>query len=151
MQRLPTAYELRYRRSVRSQVAELRPLSVYKRYARRLASARADIAEGAWEVVAVLLVLYDAIWTPYLAFMGVREDALLALSLGVDGFFLVDLLVHARLRHARGQPQSVAGLLPWVLCCAPVELAHAAESAAGVMSPYPTLVIVSTVKYRSRR
>ena len=101
MQRLPTAYELRYRRSVRSQVAELRPLSVYKRYARRLASARADLAEGAWEVVAVLLVLYDAIWTPYLAFMGVREDALLALSLGVDGFFLVDLLVHARLRHAR--------------------------------------------------
>ena len=127
MQRLPTAYELRYRRSVRSQVAELRPLSIYKRYARRLARARADLAEGAWEVVAVLLVLYDAIWTPYLAFMGVREDALLALSLGVDGFFLVDLLVHARLRHARGQPQSVAGLLPWVLCCAPVELAHVAE------------------------
>ena len=75
----------------------------------------------------MLLVLYDAIWTPYLAFMGVRDDAFLALSLGADAFFLTDLLVQAALRHRRGRAQSVAALLPWVLACAPIELALVAE------------------------
>ena len=128
MQRLPTAYELRYRKSVRSQVAEtLNPRAVARRAARRLKNSSGAIAEGAWELVAVLLVLYDAIWTPYLAFMGVRDDAFLALSLGADAFFLTDLLVQAALRHRRGRAQSVAALLPWLLACAPIELALVAE------------------------